>query len=88
MPEAVEESEELPEPMVEPVVAEDPNRMLSADDIAALFAQANTETEAEPEPVAEEKPEDAFASSGVDLSDPNRTLSADDIAALIASLGN
>ncbi len=85
----------------------DPNRPLSADDIAALFAQAGG---AEDEPVtvqeepaeevsvpedvvpeqevAEEKPEDALASSGVDLSDPNRTLSADDIAALIASLGN
>jgi len=37
---------------------------------------------------AEEKPEDALASSGVDLSDPNRTLSADDIAALIAAMGN
>ena len=43
----------------------------------------------EPEELpAEKEPEDAFASSGVDLSDPNRTLSADDIAALIASLGN
>lgn len=41
-----------------------------------------------PEPVAEEKPEDTFASSGVDLSDPNKTLSADDIAALFASMGN
>lgn len=40
----------------------------------------------EPEEIKE--PEDAFASSGVDLSDPNRTLSPDDIAALIASLGN
>lgn len=70
----------------------DPNRPLSADDIAALFAQAGT-TEEEPVAVpeevsAEEKPEDALASSGVDLSDPNRTLSADDIAALVASLGN
>lgn len=40
------------------------------------------------EPVAEEKPEDALASSGVDLSDPNKTLSADDIAALFAAMGN
>ena len=88
----------------------DPNRALSADDIAALFAQANgVEAESEPvviqeekpaedlsrtedavsdEETAEEKPEDALASSGVDLSDPNRTLSADDIAALIAAMGN
>jgi len=40
------------------------------------------------EPVEEKKPEDAFASSGVDLSDPNKPLSADDIAALFASMGN
>ena len=82
----------------------DPNRPLSAEDIAALFAQAGgaeEEPAAEPEEElpeteeqgtrevsAEEKPEDALASSGVDLSDPNRTLSADDIAALIASMGN
>ena len=78
----------------------DPNKPLSADDIAALFAQANAmaevaETEGESEvalpaeePVAEEKPEDAFASSGVDLSDPNKPLSADDIAALFAAMGN
>lgn len=39
-------------------------------------------------PVEEKKPEDAFASSGVDLSDPNKPLSADDIAALFASMGN
>ena len=97
------------EPAVEeaPVVTEDPNRMLSADDIAALFAAAETESaeKAEAEPVAEEapvvtedpvaeeapvkkNPEDALASSGVDLSDPNKTLSPDDIAALIAALGN
>lgn len=91
----------------------DPNKTLSADDIAALFAQASAVTEApelaeepveepielpEPEeepvigefvaPVVEEKPEDALASSGVDLSDPNKTLSADDIAALFAAMGN
>lgn len=40
------------------------------------------------EPEEEEKPEDALASSGVDLSDPNKTLSADDIAALFAAMGN
>ena len=117
----------------------DPNKPLSADDIAALFAQANEASEPEaaeeeeeefmpttyklpgeedepeelPEPIAfeepvveepvaeepeepvafelpveEKKPEDAFASSGVDLSDPNKPLSADDIAALFASMGN
>lgn len=73
------------------------------EDIAALVAAASGGAEPEPveepeEPAMEEllptepeeikEPEDAFASSGVDLSDPNRTLSPDDIAALIASLGN
>ncbi len=46
------------------------------------------EAEVEPEPVSEKTPEDALASSGVDLSDPNKTLSADDIAALFAAMGN
>jgi len=81
----------------------DPDRPLSPEDIAALVAAASGGAEPEPveepeEPAMEEllptepeeikEPEDAFASSGVDLSDPNRTLSPDDIAALIASLGN
>lgn len=99
-----EEEPEIPEPIAEEkpedmfagsgVDLSDPNKPLSADDIAALFAQANGAEEAvpepieEPEPVAEEKPEDAFASSGVDLSDPNKPLSADDIAALFAAMGN
>lgn len=75
----------------------DPDRPLSPEDIAALVAAASGGAEPE-EPSVEEllptepeeikEPEDAFASSGVDLSDPNRTLSPDDIAALIASLGN
>ena len=59
----------------------DSDGMLTADDIAALFAQAD-DVATEPEP--EEEPVDMFAASGVDLSDPNRPLSADDIAALFA----
>ncbi len=101
--ETTEETMSEEEPVVEeaPVIAEDPNRMLSADDIAALFAAAETTEESvveeapavTEEPIAEEvpvkkNPEDALASSGVDLSDPNKTLSPDDIAALIAALGN
>ena len=54
----------------------------------AVTEEVLPEEVAEPEPLAEEKTEDAFASSGVDLSDPNKMLSADDIAALFASLGN
>lgn len=95
--------ESFAEPVEEdaPAILEDSNRMLSADDIAALFAAAEPKEEPEvieepivvEEPVEEEapktkNPEDALASSGVDLSDPNKTLSPDDIAALIAALGN
>ncbi len=95
IPEPVEEP--MPEEKPEDAVAtsgvdlSDPNKTLSADDIAALFAQANApveELEPVEEPMPEEKPEDAVATSGVDLSDPNKTLSADDIAALFAAMGN
>ena len=81
---------ETPEPVVEPSPAaeeavadttnSDPNRQLSADEIAALFASANGGTgEAESEPAAEE------AVADTTNSDPNRQLSADEIAALFAS---
>ena len=81
---------EAPEPVVEPSPAaeeavadttnSDPNRQLSADEIAALFASANGGTgEAESEPPAEE------AVTDTTNSDPNRQLSADEIAALFAS---
>ena len=81
---------EAPEPVVEPSPAEEeavadttnsnPNRQLSADEIAALFASANGGTgEAKSEPAAEE------AVADTTNSDPNRQLSADEIAALFAS---
>ena len=74
----------VPEPVAEEAVADttnsDPNRQLSADEIAALFASANGGTgEAESEPPAEE------AVADTTNSDPNRQLSADEIAALFAS---
>ena len=96
-PEPVVESspaaeEAVTEPVAEEAVADttnsDPNRQLSADEIAALFASANGgtgEAESEPpaeavtEPVAEEAQADAGSS------DPNRQLSADEIAALFTS---
>ena len=95
-----------PEPVVEPspvadTTNSDPNRQLSADEIAALFASANagaTEPESEPaekvitEPVTEAphapEPEPVVEPSPVadtTNSDPNRQLSADEIAALFAS---
>ena len=89
-----------PEPIVEePVVEEkpsmpdlsDPNKKMSPDEIAALFAnmsddapkQEDKPVEPEPiveEPAAEEKP------TMPDLSDPNKTLSPDEIAALFANM--
>ena len=93
--------EEIPiveaEPIVEEPVAEektgmpdmsDPNKPMSPDDIAALFANMGDSTAAEPmaaepiiEPIAEEKP------AMPDMSDPNKPMSPDDIAALFANMG-
>ena len=88
-----------PEPVVEPAPAaeeaaadtanSDPNRQLSADEIAALFAGANAgaaepEPASEPEPVVEPAPAAEEAAADTANSDPNRQLSADEIAALFA----
>jgi hypothetical protein len=85
-----------PEPVVEPSpVAEeavadttnsDPNRQLSADEIAALFASANagaTEPESKP---AEEVITEPAKSPVVDLNNTNRNLTPDEIAALFSSM--
>ena len=89
-----------PEPAVEEPVAEekppmpdlsDPNKTMSPDEIAALFANMSDDAPkqedkpVEPEPIvevpaAEEKP------TMPDLSDPNKTLSPDEIAALFANM--
>ena len=83
----VEETPVVDEAEVPPMPdLSDPNKSLSADEIAALFANmagedANPmEPEPEPEPVEEAKPEMP------DLSDPNKVMSPDEIAALIANL--
>lgn len=88
-----------PEPVVEPAPAaeeaaantanSDPNRQLSADEIAALFAGANAgaaepEPASEPEPVVEQASVAEEAAADTANSDPNRQLSADEIAALFA----
>ena len=93
------ESASEPEPVVEPAPAteeaaadtanSDPNRQLSADEIAALFAGANAgagepESASEPEPVVEPAPATEEATADTANSDPNRQLSADEIAALCA----
>lgn len=64
----------------------DPNKQLSADEIAALFASVNNlagDSEPEPEPV-EEVVEETPPQPVND--DPNRQLSPDEIAALFASM--
>ena len=91
--------EPIAEPIVEPAPAteeaaadtanSDPNRQLSADEIAALFAGANAgvgepESASEPEPVVEPAPATEEAAADIANSDPNRQLSADEIAALFA----
>lgn len=97
-PEHVSEAPHVPEPepVVEPSpVAEeavadttnsDPNRQLSADEIAALFASANagaTEPESKP---AEEVITEPAKSPVVDLNNTNRNLTPDEIAALFSSM--
>ena len=73
-----------PEPVTEPepvsTVSEDPNKLLSPDEIAALFAAADpapkkAEKKEEPEPVAVTPVSD----------DPNKQLTPDEIAALFAA---
>ena len=98
------ESASEPEPVVEPAPAteeaaadtanSDPNRQLSADEIAALFAGANAgagekESASKPEPASEPEPVEPPASAPepenapvVDLNNTNRNLTPDEIAAL------
>lgn len=107
-PEPIPEPEPVavpePEPVVVPEPESDPNRSLSPDEIAALFANMGNDStsEAKEEPVQEPAPEviekptvaektEAPADSTQpmpDSSDPNKTLSPDEIAALFANMGN
>lgn len=80
------ESEPTPAP-----VTDDPNKKMSPDDIAALFASANLELEPEPSATAPKTAIEALskpASEPTPVSDdPNKKMSPDDIAALFASAG-
>ncbi len=90
--------EAVTEPVAEEAVADttnsDPNRQLSADEIAALFASANGGTgEAKSEPLAEavtepvpEVKEEPAKPPVVDLNNTNRNLTPDEIAALFSSM--
>ena len=74
------------EPVTVPEIdLSDPNKALSPDDIAALFASMAGDTPAAEEPVIEEPVVEEIPPMP-DLSDPNRALSPDEIAALIANL--
>ena len=82
-------------------VIDDPNKQMSPDDIAALFAASEPELEPAPAPVVDDpnkqmSPDDIaalFAASEPELKpapapvvdDPNKQMSPDDIAALFAS---
>lgn len=79
--EAKEETEELTDnvtPITSTEPTDDPNRQLSADEIAALFAASEPAPKKE-EPVVDTTP----AAPAAD--DPNRQLSPDEIAALFAA---
>ena len=84
-----EEEPIFEEPVLEPVAEEkppmpdlsDPNKAMSPDEIAALFANMAPAEEPAPEPVVEEEKPPM-----PDLSDPNKVMSPDEIAALIANL--
>ena len=83
----VETPIEVTAPAAPEIDLSDPNKALSADDIAALFASMAGDTPAE-EPAEEivEEPVVEDIPPMPDLSDPNRALSPDEIAALIANL--
>lgn len=73
-----DEYKEEKEPMTIGDLSEDPNKQLSADEIAALFAAAD------PAPKKEEKPVEVAPAPTIS-EDPNKQLSADEIAALFAA---
>ena len=89
------EPEEEEEPITITPVSDDPNKALGADEIAALFAQANVDIETgdaveEPEvmEIEEETPEPEEEEEPITITpvsdDPNKALGADEIAALFA----
>ncbi len=76
---------EEPTPAAPEVDLSDPNKQLSPDEIAALFASMTDEvTDSAPQPAVKETPK----APEVDLSDPNRQLSPDEIAALFSSMSS
>ena len=76
-------------------VTDDPNRQLSPDEIAALFAASEPTPKSDEEArIEEQKMDEALAAQAAAAptvtpvsDDPNKQLSPDEIAALFASLG-
>lgn len=72
-------------------VAEDPNKQMSPEDIAALFASANLELEPESSAPAPKTAIEALSKPAPEVTpvsdDPNKKMSPEDIAALFASAG-
>ena len=91
---SVEDSITTAETVTETVKADDdPNRQLSPEDIAALFAATNLELDPEPSAPAPKTAIEALSKSSPApdatpvSDDPNKQLSPEDIAALFASMG-
>jgi hypothetical protein len=80
---AVPAEEPAPEPVSVAPVSDDPNKQLSADEIAALFAAAEPAPKKE-QPAPEPTPEPVSVTPVSD--DPNKQLSPDEIAALFAQM--
>ncbi len=78
MEELIEDTVEIPMEEPQVTVSDDPNHVMTPDEIAKLLGETNA-APAEP-PVAEEKP------PMPDTSDPNHVMTPDEIAALLANV--
>ncbi len=86
----------IPMPSFPDIDMSDPNREMSADEIAALFASVNGSATSEPESAPVDEVLEVEQEESVPLpdmtpaapSDPNQMMSQDDIAALLASMNN
>ncbi len=87
VPEPAVEEAPAPEPAPAPTleVSGDPNKPMSPDEIAAMFAAAEGAAEPGPEPVVEEAPAPAPAPTLEVSGDPNKPMSPDEIAAMFAA---
>ncbi|MBO5371466.1 MAG: hypothetical protein J6A75_01985 [Lachnospiraceae bacterium] len=73
-----EEKIEIPELEPQASISNDPNHVMTPEEIAKLIGETNAEPE--PEPVVEEKP------PMPDMSNPNHVMTPDEIAALLANM--